>query len=168
MTSGAARFPKSGPPLSPKEGDAPMKNKTKVPSKQAIPKEVLPPSPQLQARELADFLEQCHKKNALKTDELVDVIEQFHEENSVFSNLLADLLPMLLLVEETLQDESLENFLVRLPDRDINYSSPGLAAAHIMAMISGRIFEAINGPETWAPYLESAVDSYREAHPKAV
>jgi hypothetical protein len=127
-----------------------MKNKTRVPRKLPVSKEV----------SLADL--------PLKTDELIDLYEQSYKASvNVVMEIVGKTLSVLLFLGNALiQGDTDKTLVVRLKDRDVDYCSGDNGIADIIEMLSVPLYEARNRIDEDSLKVSSAMDRYRKAHPK--
>lgn len=135
-----------------------MKAKNSVPKKGGLPNP--PPGKNTSSTELPE--------GTLSKDELIDLLEQTRKECVHLSgDALNQPLPVLLFLEQALDQDEPMDLVVHLKDRDVNYSHDGAAVAQILRWISADLFEAWNKIDKSDIGIAREIRRCRTYHPKA-
>jgi hypothetical protein len=127
-----------------------MKNKTKVPKKLPIPKEVSLPDP------------------PLKADELIDLLKRSSDETAqTVMDAIFEMTMVLLFLQKVMdQDDDIGDLTLRVRGETTNYCNADNAIAFILKPFIERLYEARILTDEGSLKVHAAVRRYREAHPK--
>lgn len=126
-----------------------MKNKTRIPRKLPVSKEVSLPEP------------------ALKTDELIDFLDRSYQENAKLTlDATFEAILVLLFLQKVMdQDEPVGALTIHLKDRTVDFADADNAVAAILELCIPRLWEARNLTDERELKVSAAVRRYREVHP---
>lgn len=129
-----------------------MKNRSTLSKRRPVPKPVPLPDPPLKSDELIDLFDRSYNK---AVDSTGHVVGQTIEA-------------LLFLHEAILTGALPENLILHLKDRNVDYSESISAVGEILEIFAGQLHELWNEIDTASCGVRSAMERYRNAHPKPV